>query len=62
MFLAINWKSKGEKDSREGWVLQPAWRVKRGWWKYKPPIAGPFRTKKIAQQVKKFFVENVEWR
>jgi len=60
-FLSITWKNASDSDPREGWMLQPCWRVQRGWWKYDKAIAGPFRTKKIAQEVKNLFREHEEW-
>lgn len=60
MFLAINWKGKSEIDPREGWVVQPCERVRRGHWRCEKSIAGPFRTQKAARSAKRF-LETIEW-
>ena len=60
-FLTITWKSKTELDPREGWMLQPCVRVRRGHWRCERPVAGPFTTKKSAQATKKY-LESVDWR
>lgn len=52
MFLAVNWKgTKGKPGC--GWVVQPCYRVSRGHWKYYPPVAGPFKTKREATEMKR---------
>lgn len=40
----------------EGWYLQPCRKDGIGW-KFKPPVAGPFRTKKLALAKKRAFYE-----
>lgn len=60
-FLAVMRTYPTEKDPRSGWVLQPCVRVRRGSWHCERPIAGPFRTRKLANEAKKF-LESIDWR
>lgn len=36
-----------------GWYLQPCRRLQRGHWKYDKSIAGPFKTKALAETAKR---------
>jgi hypothetical protein len=47
-YVAITWN-----DKAKGWMLQMCHRMGRGYWTYDAPLAGPFRTKKMAQVAKK---------